>query len=169
MKNIQRMYLVQRVEKRKTPRTNANPTVDDLYSMDYMGSAEYEFGALPKSLKRICREVENFKIVTFPVKDFKGRNLQAFIHNDIKDTYVNEIVEFLDNKRHLKERIDLEYLIKGTDWMGRPIEDCNDQLFWDIDNDVWFSFIPGEMKNVESAILNVIIKKQSEGITDWGK
>jgi len=45
-------YLVQRINLRSTQDPNRKG-VDRYFSMDYMGSAEFEFGELPKSLKRI--------------------------------------------------------------------------------------------------------------------
>src|SRR5690349_6592813 len=44
-------YLIQRVHRRKTRDTNAKGEIDAVFSFDYMGSSEFEFGALPKALK----------------------------------------------------------------------------------------------------------------------
>ena len=49
------MWLVQRLEKHTNPVTDSKG-VDSVFRMDYMGSAEFEWGALPKSLKQM-REV----------------------------------------------------------------------------------------------------------------
>jgi len=45
-------YLVQRIETRQTVRDD-DVGVDRHFRFDYMGSAEFEFGALPKALKAI--------------------------------------------------------------------------------------------------------------------
>jgi hypothetical protein len=45
-----RYWLVQRLRRNEW---NGGSGFDALFRMDYMGSSEYEFGAIPKSLKRI--------------------------------------------------------------------------------------------------------------------
>lgn len=42
--------LIQRMERRREDRKESKG-VDALFSLDYMGSAEFEFGAIPKALK----------------------------------------------------------------------------------------------------------------------
>lgn len=44
-------YLVQRMEEREGP--NDRKGVEAFFCMNYMGSAEFEFGALPNALRRI--------------------------------------------------------------------------------------------------------------------
>ena len=56
------MYLVQRVERRRELRNKVNPSVDDRYGMDYMGSAEFEWGAPFKSLNRILNYNKTYQI-----------------------------------------------------------------------------------------------------------
>lgn len=45
-------YLVQRLLKNERPR-ETNKGVDQFFEMDYMGAAEFEYGALPKALKEM--------------------------------------------------------------------------------------------------------------------
>ncbi len=44
--NMKRGWLIQRCTLRNSPETSK---IDDILSFDYMGSAEYEFGAIGKS------------------------------------------------------------------------------------------------------------------------
>lgn len=48
---LESVYLVQRLEERVPPQ--AGKGVDRYFSMDYMGSAEFEYGALPRALRAI--------------------------------------------------------------------------------------------------------------------
>ena len=42
--------------------------IDSILAFDYMGSAEFEFGALPQSLKRIRENIDNYiYIQTIPL------------------------------------------------------------------------------------------------------
>jgi hypothetical protein len=167
---MKRMDLVQRVSRREDflmPKSMKNPSIDDRYAMDYMGSAEYEFGALPNSLKRICKNFRFFSVFSIDkIKDSKGNSLVLFIQEGKQDEYIKEIEAFLRGERHLKEHIDLEYHIKGKDWRGKPLEEIND-IWWDIVNDAWFTFIPGEINLVKMSIFNTIEKKKLEGKTEW--
>lgn len=45
-------YLVQRLESKNPRRTDAG--FDGYFSIDYMGSAEFEWGAIPKALTAMC-------------------------------------------------------------------------------------------------------------------
>jgi hypothetical protein len=46
-------YLIQRGHFKKDVNVDENTGLDSIISLDYMGAAEYEFGSLPQSLKRI--------------------------------------------------------------------------------------------------------------------
>src|SRR5690242_4664141 len=53
-KNEMRPYLIQRGSfDRKRPKDDEITGPDSILSWDYMGSAEFEWGALPQSLRRI--------------------------------------------------------------------------------------------------------------------
>jgi len=130
--------------------------------MDYMGSAEYEFGALPKSLNRIITNLNSYITTTLALKDFKDRSLRLY---HPKDFDVNKYLEYLkaiaDRTHRLKESIQLKTLITGIDeyWSTRPITEkdweriCD--VLWDIDNDVWFTFNKARMNQVIESITNV--------------
>lgn len=176
---VDRMYLVQRVKlmpewitkKVKDKEKILEPSVDDLYRMDYMGSAEFEWGALPKSLKRICLNFENFLTYETEIKDHKGNPLFLFIEQHKVNDYINEINEYLKGNRNLKEYIELEQFVSGKGFGGKPIEQnefaC--QIWWDINNDVWFTFLPGEIQKIKDSILATREKKRVEKEEGWYK
>lgn len=53
-------YLVQRVRRRKRLLTASG--LDGVFEFDYMGSAEFEFGALPKARKAMVAVVDNLRL-----------------------------------------------------------------------------------------------------------
>ena len=62
LKDPRKPWLIQRVQARETPRPNGKG-VDLHFSMDYMGSSEFEYGALPNSLKEMRRMVVDGKLL----------------------------------------------------------------------------------------------------------
>jgi len=64
-------YLVQRM----TSRDSGAPGFDGLFDLDYMGSSEFEWGAIPKSLKAI-RAAKSIGVQSFPITyDGKTRDV----------------------------------------------------------------------------------------------
>lgn len=57
-------YLVQRAFKKKTQKIQG---IDSILSFDYMGSAEFEFGALPAALKKLREIHQNLIIATYAI------------------------------------------------------------------------------------------------------
>lgn len=106
------MWLIQR------GKWNSNITEEDakytiiygnngLINLDYMGSAEFEWGALPNSLTRIF---DNFNDYDYFVTDICNRNSVPFVLFCPKDKwhdYVDEIKRFIDTKYRLKGRTGL--------------------------------------------------------------
>jgi len=71
--------------------------IKDIFRFDYMGSAEFEFGAVPETLSKIFDKRKNyigFEIkVLFKLKDFSGN----------KDTVGDESVYIICDKKCIKE------------------------------------------------------------------
>lgn len=58
-----KFYLVQRLESRR-PVLDASRGFDAYFTLDYMGSAEFEWGAVPKALKSMRRKPASIESVT---------------------------------------------------------------------------------------------------------
>lgn len=43
--------------------------IDSILKFDYMGSSEFEWGALPKSLGRIRENIDSYTYLDVPIKD----------------------------------------------------------------------------------------------------
>lgn len=120
-------YLVQRAKFRDEINRKG---LNNILSFDYMDSAEFEFGALPKSLKRIRENISEYgyfdiQLDCYRITVFCNKNLFA----DVK----HEIVEIALDKRYLKESCDLKYLFVKDSFCR-----CYNDFWWDIDNDFMF-------------------------------
>jgi len=67
-------WLVQRGEF-KIIKDNDIIGMDSLITWDYMGSAEFEFGALPQSLKRMVKEFNQYQL--FEIKEVKTKKYKS--------------------------------------------------------------------------------------------
>lgn len=120
-------YLVQRCRFEKREKMSG---IDAILSFDYMGSAEFEFGALPKSLRAIREEIDRY--VYFDVTIIDGKVVTVFCRSEMKDKMKDIIDGLASNNFRLKERCDLDV------WMNDEksffISDC----WWDIENHFFF-------------------------------
>lgn len=120
-------YLIQRA---KFENRSNKKGIDQILSFDYMGSSEFEFGALPKSLKRVRENPSNYVQFQYSFKKQPNKLVTVFCKKEQQE-FIGSILEQLaDRKIWLKEHCDLDKYIKGED------KYAND-FWWDIDND-WF-------------------------------
>lgn len=117
-------YLIQRAKFQDRDKNG----IDGLLSFDYMGSAEFEFGALPKSLERIRNNDVQYNLCELTFEN--GKTVNVFCKQ--KDfTDMPDILENLvKNCYHLKEYCDLDYFVNGVDG--------HNDFWWDIQNDYMF-------------------------------
>lgn len=153
---MNRPWLIQRAKfKNNTP--SKIETVDQAIRFDYMGAAEFEWGALPQSLKRICKEIEKYKISETSVKNYYDEKVLYLLHHeDISSReYEKFIYEDIAGKLRLKEWTNLKRHItnKNDESFEKYLKDYN--IWWDIDNDVWFTFGKEEIERIKNSIINV--------------
>jgi hypothetical protein len=151
------IYLVQLGQKRKEP-LEAKEGIDALISWEYMGSAEFEWGALPNSLKRFRASAKSFEAKATGLKATDGRSLMLLCRPEDR----SEIEEFLkgnsktrDHKRwFLKERLELaESLAPEAEANKWRLYD----VWWDVEND-WMAVL-GE-KLAEKVFKRALSKKE---------
>lgn len=144
-----RMYLVQRGAFRTEINNSKHSELDKNILLDYMGSAEFEWGALPKSYNRILDNVGEYYIHIHP--DIKNANdvpLLVFCTNKdweyIKDT-LSEFIKANNPKQvsdyRLKEWIsfaDRHYQVGPPKSRWDKVNE--DDFWWDIDNDFFFFY-----------------------------
>jgi hypothetical protein len=106
---MKKPYLIQRVGVREKVKGNEG-TFDQVLSCDYMGSAEFENGELPKSLKRICKNISNTSVYkTDEIKNKHVESLCIFIdYTKDVDEYICHILDIINGKLYLKEQTYIE-------------------------------------------------------------
>ena len=160
-------YLIQRMIRRKDP--IKNPSLDNLYGMDYMGASEFEWGALPKSLKRFTKNFDNLVIHKTSIKNFKDEPLFIIGLYEIVKEY--PIQDLIDGKFRLHERLNFNYAWKGEDGYEnrkRPFnQHQHPSAWWDIVNDIMFTFKKLHTNKLLAAVGEVLKNKKLEGEKEW--
>lgn len=148
-------YLVQRC----VLKDDFNPKggFDANMTFAYMGSAEFEFGALPKSLKRITSQLDRYDIFETTAVDASGRVLKYFAkhrHPNLEEALGKECTQkyFM----HTKEAMCLfDSCTKPNPKKGESRNWDYVDVWWDIENDLFWAFgsetmgkIPVMLKNV---------------------
>jgi hypothetical protein len=144
------VYLVQRCTYRGQNKAVNKATVSDFYPQDYMGAAEFEFGALPASLRDMYAAREKYKIWKMGIKP---KNIlwawgNEFFMDDINeqlDKYINTT-----NGGLLKERISLWDILNGK----KSYRD--DNFWWDIGENFVFSLIEEAVRKFPDCLKNSI-------------
>lgn len=141
--------------------------IDSIIKMNYMGASEFEWGALPKSLKRIITLYRDHKL-DIRFQDFNGHLFTLFIKSDdVKEAEsIFQMVEDLckdpwDKKYHFKIYPHFEQYFKGKTLTVKKrgcklkTEQVENSMYcdfwWDIDND-WILFPDQHTTDVELAL-----------------
>lgn len=122
-------YLIQRVHRRQG---HPKLGVDACFGMDYMGSAEFEWGALPQTLKRMRANLDAIRVMSMDVKGTNGQNHRVwfvgpessyvvamlFAECEIHGSPVSYSGEY---RQSLKEMANFKPILEGkADW-GRDV------------------------------------------------
>jgi hypothetical protein len=161
--NLLRPYYIQRATIR-TPLADPTANLTNAVKLDYMGSAEFEFGALPKSLRRLEAQQSTCQLRLVP--ELLDGETPLRVYSALSDRDFTSYVEFLLELRNsvsfsvrLKERSEFS-LDERKPWGApavvstksenpavrrrkpqRPVyERTFADFWWDIDNDVMWSF-----------------------------
>ncbi len=108
---------------------------DDLYRCDYMGSSEFEWGRLPRSLQEIVKVLDSMVMVrvTPKVAARDSRLLYAICHQDQVADLLRVVPDLVKDKATLWGTLTEPTFIKQTLAGETPSYDA----WWDIDNN-WF-------------------------------
>jgi hypothetical protein len=100
------LYLIQRGKFRKDGEglTGRNGVVD----LDYMGSSEFEFGAIPRSYRRIMHDFNNYVYTNSGIYTKDNNELILFSNKEQKDEILEAISSFINKPYHLKEYSELD-------------------------------------------------------------
>ena len=192
-------YLIQRMEFKKYKDDsncfNGLLTFDGLLSMDYMGSSEFEFGTLPTSLKKLCKNIHDLTISQLNIKNIAGQSLFLICKPEVEgkpdyDTtntqkYEDYITQMVENKLRTKESVNISAHVTGKNWSGEDVMrpknprqkkefqhgikpyELKTDAWWDVENNVIFVFGKENAKKILAAINTTMEKKKSQGQHEW--
>lgn len=136
-------YLIQRAEinNTRTDEMRLSQAVD----LDYMGSAEFEFGATAKSLryleKAFLNNVHNLRLVDVPeitTKSRSGNQKPLKVLHSFTDEEFKQYIPFLHKMRVGRLRTKEDPRFEATpQW---PFTSNSINFWWDIENHVMWSF-----------------------------
>lgn len=151
---IRTPYLIQRGEINR-PLAPATARLSQAVNLDYMGSAEFEFGALPKSFRRIEAMADSWKcrqVAEIMEGEIALRVWSAFTDEEFEQ-YKGYLLRFRNPGRdpiRTKEGVRFE-----ADRVMSKFSYTD--FWWDIDNDVMFGFDKTFMKRVGDYVANSLI------------
>jgi len=149
-------YLIQRGTFRKE--IGSNPGLDSIVEFDYMGSAEFEFGALPTSLLRVRVNVDKYVLFNIGFE-----HVLVTVLCKVEDCYEVEesIIGLAEDKyHHLKEFSAFDQFVKQDGYLKDKYN-----FWWDIENDYFF-WATGGIN--DEFVNNTILQKPYEAI-DYSK
>jgi len=134
-------YLVQRMRRREYG-AESRTGVDKVFEMDYMGSAEFEFGALPKSLKQMRDAKDTNVRKRLEIETKQGMQVVFYYGPEESAEFAKALfADHLDNKygstHRLKERTEIHDAYFG---------ETNTVAWWDIDHH-WVAFKTKKLRN----------------------
>lgn len=160
-------YLIQRLNFKEAK----SGSFDDVLQCDYMGSAEFEWGGLPKSLKEMTKVCDSFKVKDFKkITNYKNQRFCIISTKEKSLSYFSEYFEkLLFDKLLLKENTFLKENVSGIDgFNNKPISIYNTvDAWWDIENHVIFTFGKKNATMILKAIITTRDKKKKENAVEW--
>lgn len=160
-------WLIQRMNFKKEPPTN--PSIDQLMGMDYMGSAEYEFGSLPKSLKQMTSNVDSFEVFGIKnIKSFDSKMLCLICTKEQHEKYMEFIPGLLKDEYRLKEWSKIKDRIEGKKFGDRDLDSWDMNIaWWDIEYNVMFCLGKEDARKILKALKVVRDNKKAEKVKGW--
>lgn len=147
------IYLVQRGKINKVVNLTERLTAN--VNLDYMGSAEFEWGALPRSFRALetAFTTGSVMLTTIDIVGAEGKPLyvlHAITNPEDFVKYAGQLQDLYDYKIRTKEFTDFCNSKKMVLGVGKT------DFWWDIENHVMFTFDAKFAKNIRQIVLNSI-------------
>jgi len=143
---MQSPYLVQRGTLKPLKEVTG---IDALVAFDYMGSSEFEFGALPKALKSIIGVLPKLGFLPLPNIEFEGKHLWVLCLTEDEDA-LREFFDMITKDRPVR--------MKEAMYWGDRLGDNRINFWWDLENNWMATFGEDEIQQVHDAL--VAVKKR---------
>ena len=122
--------------------------------LDYMGSAEFEFGAIPKSFRRIMHDFDNYVYTSTGIYTKENNELILFSNQELSNEILEGLVSFINNPYHLKEYSELEK-IPNSSIKDTGFKKLRTNFWWCIEfNKDWMAFLNSNRALFEKGINN---------------
>jgi hypothetical protein len=141
-------YLIQRGQIKRPLGDFRDQRLSKAVALDYMGSSEFEFGALPKSFREIEKVVDKANLRVIPeIKDKEGKSLRVFsvLTDEEWIQYLPYLHKMREGKLHCKECVRFEA-------SREPSKYSNCDFWWDIENHVMWSFDKSFMNSIHEYV-----------------
>ena len=127
-------YLIQRGE---IENQDWKTGLDTIVKFDCMGASEYEFGALPDSLKRLRKSIDEYTYLDVPLH---GKVITVFCNESQKSEVKTYLEEIAAGRMRTKLGSYFNNYIKPSkhelEWQAK--HPLNINFWWDIENDLMF-------------------------------
>lgn len=130
---------------------------DGVISLDYMGSAEFEFGAIPKAFRRLMYHYTEYEVFHTEIYTPEHDELMVFCRKNYAKEIIPAIQEFVEKPYYLQEYSELEKVPKAkkedTSFMGHRYSN----FWWCIDiksSGDWMAFLQSQSDIFTQAIKN---------------
>jgi hypothetical protein len=164
-----RPYLIYRMFFKEKVKKDDITGIDSILSGDYMGSAEFEYGAIPKAAGFATTYLLEYKVVETEYKNLEGKRLFLLTPEGIQEKVLQALPmltkEYPPNGRQTKEYVGLEMAIRGEvegAFMGGVGYKTPD-VWWDIENGWFATFGKPNIKLVHLALTKLREKWLASG------
>ena len=130
---------------------------EGLVTLNYMGSAEFEFGAIPKAFRRLMYHFLDYDVFHTSFFTPDGEELLVFCNKKKSEDIIKAIKYFIENPYHLKEFSQLERVTK--DKKEEKTSHYYTNFWWCIDDNRrycgdWMAFLSPKKELFVNAITN---------------
>lgn len=122
-----------------------------IFSFDYMGSAEFEFGAIPEAIQKIVKDVSEYEYYKTSIS---GQEIFIISRKDQKKDVTSVIIGLSKNKLLLKEYSNFDAALGLSKWVSK--ENCRTFGWLEIDNGFFF-FIDKEMAEKTANLFQLLV------------
>lgn len=121
--------------------------IGDFLTLDYMGSAEYEFGSFPRNTRNMFDKLDKLKVYQVNVN-----NKMVFVL--CSDDQIEEYSKVLE--KLAKNEIRLKDYIRFDNYFNNRIDSRTEDTWVDLDNQIVFSMVESTVTNFKVAITNSV-------------
>jgi len=114
--------------------------LNSLFRFDYMGSSEFEWGAVPKALQKIADQHNKYVAFEVSIKTEKNEApIYIIAKPEWKEQIIKNLKKWASGDDYLKESVKLDRAINKTYFNGKQVEDYNLCIGWlELDNGYMF-------------------------------